>query len=135
MCVAAIGAMFGIAYGHHTKSNMDARGHLGFSFPDDNLSAQICIKLMCLLLYFQVTEIVNVAILTGWEQVYPLRIYAVDDENSLADVTASTKCHSVEVDVLKVELLSYSSIILYRTLSGVLSYSYRDILELERKTC
>ncbi|XP_053376630.1 transmembrane protein 132B-like [Mercenaria mercenaria] len=50
----------------------------------------------------KVTEIVNVAILTGWEQVYPLQIYAVDDTDKLTDVTQHTKCHSVEVDVLKV---------------------------------
>jgi hypothetical protein len=49
-----------------------------------------------------VTEIVNAAILTGWEQVYPLQIYAVDDNNKFRDVTKETKCHSVEVDVLKV---------------------------------
>lgn len=51
---------------------------------------------------FQVQEIVNVAILTGWEQVYPLRIYAVDDANRLKDVTKQTKCHSEQGDVLKV---------------------------------
>ena len=50
----------------------------------------------------QVQEIVNVAILTGWEQVYPLRIYAVDDANRLKDVTKQTKCHSEQGDVLKV---------------------------------
>jgi hypothetical protein len=45
---------------------------------------------------------VNAAILTGWEQVYPLQIYAIDDTDKLTDVTKDTKCHSVEVDVLKV---------------------------------
>ncbi|KAL4223587.1 hypothetical protein ACF0H5_017057 [Mactra antiquata] len=50
----------------------------------------------------KVTEIVNVAILTGWEQVYPLHIFAVDDEDTLTDVSHLTKCHSNEVDVLKV---------------------------------
>jgi len=50
----------------------------------------------------KVTEIVNVAILTGRTQEYPLEIYAVDDTDKFSQVTAQTKCHSVEVDVLKV---------------------------------
>lgn len=50
----------------------------------------------------KVNEILNLAILSGREQVYPLRIYAVDDSESFKDVTQQTKCHSVEVDVLKV---------------------------------
>ncbi|WAR02046.1 T132B-like protein, partial [Mya arenaria] len=49
-----------------------------------------------------VTEILNVAVLNGVNQEYALRIYAVDDIDRLTDVTRNTKCHSVEVDVLKV---------------------------------
>ena len=49
------------------------------------------------------TEILNLAILSGREQVYPLRIMAVDDAENFKDVTQQTKCHSVEVDVLKVK--------------------------------
>ena len=47
------------------------------------------------------------AILNGREQVYPLKIYAVDDSESFKDVTQQTKCHSVEVDVLKVRLAKF----------------------------
>lgn len=52
-------------------------------------------------------EILNLAILNGREQVYPLKIYAVDDSESFKDVTQQTKCHSVEVDVLKVRLAKF----------------------------
>ena len=52
---------------------------------------------------FQVNEILNLAILNGREQVYPLQIFAVDNSDRFKDVTQQTKCHSVEVDVLKVK--------------------------------
>ena len=54
---------------------------------------------------FQVNEILNLAILSGREQVYPIQIYAVDDSERFKDVTQQTKCHSVEVDVLKVIII------------------------------
>ena len=58
-----------------------------------------------LVVSFQVTEIVNVAVLTGRVQEYPLQVYAVDDTDKFSEVTQQTKCHSVEVDVLKVGLV------------------------------
>ena len=57
------------------------------------------------------TEILNLAILSGREQVYPLRILAVDDAENFKDVTQQTKCHSVEVDVLKVGMRSQMMIL------------------------
>ncbi|KAL3856880.1 hypothetical protein ACJMK2_011588 [Sinanodonta woodiana] len=50
----------------------------------------------------KVNELLNMAVLTGQDQIYPMRIYAINDAGTFRDVTHLTKCHSSEVDVLKV---------------------------------
>lgn len=50
----------------------------------------------------KVTEIMNVAALTGQIQTYPLQIFVVNDEGNIHDVTWLTSCHSSNDNVLKV---------------------------------
>ncbi|XP_014784675.1 transmembrane protein 132E [Octopus bimaculoides] len=50
----------------------------------------------------KVTEIMNVASLTGRTQIYPLQIFVVNKEGSIHDVTWLTSCHSSNDNVLKV---------------------------------
>ena len=47
-------------------------------------------------------EVLNLAMLTGNKQVYPLWIYKVSDVGMVAEVTSTTACHSVENDIMKV---------------------------------
>ncbi|GAB1607248.1 transmembrane protein 132E-like [Argonauta hians] len=50
----------------------------------------------------KVTEILNLAALTGRTQIYPLQIFVVNKEGSIHDVTWLTSCHSSNDNVLKV---------------------------------
>ncbi|ESO96300.1 hypothetical protein LOTGIDRAFT_144143, partial [Lottia gigantea] len=50
----------------------------------------------------QESTILNTAILTGNKQTFPLKIYSVDKEGSLQDVTYKTVCHSADIEVIKV---------------------------------
>lgn len=50
----------------------------------------------------KVTEIMNIAALTGRIQTYPLQIFVVNDEGNIHDVTWLTSCHSSNDNVLKV---------------------------------
>jgi hypothetical protein len=52
-----------------------------------------------------VNEVLNLAMLTGNKQVYPLWIYKVSDVGMVAEVTSTTACHSVENDIMKVCLI------------------------------
>lgn len=50
----------------------------------------------------KIHEVLNLAILTGVKQSYPLWIYKVTDVDQVEDVTSTTACHSVEDDIMKV---------------------------------
>lgn len=86
----------------YTRDGISRESYLS---QDSKIISQINIHnkdLQRLVPVLKVSEILNLAILSGREQVYPLQIYAVDETESFKDVTQQTKCHSVEVDVLKV---------------------------------
>ncbi|XP_076107842.1 transmembrane protein 132D-like [Mytilus galloprovincialis] len=50
----------------------------------------------------KVNEVLNLAMLTGVKQIYPLGIYLVSEDGGARDVTYNTACHSVEEDIMKV---------------------------------
>ncbi|KAH3887094.1 hypothetical protein DPMN_011109 [Dreissena polymorpha] len=84
-----------------------AHEHFPLTTGDSKVVSQINIRSkdqQRLVPVLKVWEILNVAVLTGTSQQYPLKIYAVNSLDRLQDVTAQTKCHSVEVDVLKVSM-------------------------------
>ncbi len=51
---------------------------------------------------FQMTELVNTAILTGQIQSFPMRIYSLTQGGIVTDITSQTTCHSGDDQILKV---------------------------------
>ncbi|XP_050408107.2 transmembrane protein 132E [Patella vulgata] len=51
---------------------------------------------------FKEYNILNTAVLTGNRLSYPLKIYSVDKQGTLHDVTYMTVCHSADIEVIKV---------------------------------
>ena len=56
------------------------------------------------ILSFQTVEMVNTAMLTGYTQSFPLRIYSLAQNGHVTDITSQTTCHSGDEHVLKVSI-------------------------------
>ena len=61
------------------------------------------------ILLFQTTELVNMAILTGHTQSWSLRIYSLSQAGHVTDITSQTTCHSGQEIVLKVRTSGFLS--------------------------
>jgi len=55
-----------------------------------------------LLCFFQDTELLNTAVLTGKRVSVPVKVLGVEADGSITDITNSSRCRSSEQDVLKV---------------------------------
>lgn len=52
--------------------------------------------------FFQDTELLNTAVLTGKTVSVPVKVLGVEADGSITDITNSSRCRSSDQDVLKV---------------------------------